>query len=88
MERRHMDCRNFAPVDVSKGICLRSKQTLASDAPACEAVSRLPRCGGCARYSPCDEQPGLGACAADKHEPMAYADLIAVTCKDFRWKDR
>jgi 4-hydroxyphenylacetate decarboxylase small subunit len=78
----HMHCRNYAPVDVVKGICHRSKALVRADDPACSAFDRLPRCEACALYAPTDE-PHLGICGATEDRPMTYPDLAAVTCEWF-----
>jgi 4-hydroxyphenylacetate decarboxylase small subunit len=86
MADKHLDCRNFAPVDAVMGLCLRSKAPVQADAASCEKLDRMPKCGLCAKYAPSASKPSLGTCGAEKHEPSAYADLPAVTCRDFRWK--
>jgi len=77
--RVHIDCRNFAPVDVAKGICHRTKEPVPADGEACEAFALLPRCRHCGRYEP-DAKPFRGFCNAEPHRPMTYPDLAAVTC--------
>jgi 4-hydroxyphenylacetate decarboxylase small subunit len=83
---KHLHCRNYAPVDVVKGICHRTKETLLADDGACPAFDRLPRCGECRLYSPGAEER-LGICGASPERPMTYPDLAAVTCEWFAWKD-
>jgi 4-hydroxyphenylacetate decarboxylase small subunit len=88
MERRtrNLDCRNYAPVDVAKGICHVRKQMVLADDEACEQFERLPKCRHCANYTPRPEQY-LGTCGATPVRAMAYPDLSAVTCNWFAWRD-
>lgn len=88
MERgyKNLDCRNYAPVDVAKGICHARKQMVMADGDTCEFFDRLPKCKHCANYTPgADEY--LGVCEAAKTQPMTYPDLIGVTCEWFAWKE-
>ena len=39
----HRDCRNFAPVDVAKGICHRTKNMVPADGDRCEECVATPR---------------------------------------------
>ncbi|UCF09926.1 MAG: 4-hydroxyphenylacetate decarboxylase small subunit [Candidatus Bipolaricaulota bacterium] len=82
-----MDCRNFAPIDVVKGICHLSKERVQADDASCPSFDRLPRCGECERYSPSDQQD-VGVCRATPDHPMTYPGLAAVTCEWFRWRGR
>ena len=83
---KHLDCRNFAPVDVAKGICHTRKQMVLADGESCELFERLPKCEHCANYS-AGEEEYLGMCEASTGRPMTYPDLIGVTCEWFVWKD-
>ncbi len=83
---KHLDCRNFAPVDVAKGICHNRKQMTLADGETCELFERLPKCKHCVSYSAGDEGY-LGTCEASAARPMTYPDLIGVTCEWFTWKD-
>lgn len=88
MERgyKNRDCRNYAPVDVVKGICHVRKQTVMADGGACEFFDRLPKCKHCANYTPSAGEY-LGTCEAAKTRPMTYPDLIGVTCEWFAWTE-
>ncbi len=77
--RVHADCRNFAPVDVAKGICHRTKTLTLADGEACEHYSRTARCKFCASFEPSTDA-FLGTCTASASRPIAYPDLSAVTC--------
>jgi len=82
---RHCDCRNYAAVDVAKGICHRTKQTVLADDVSCDAFERLPKCRHCEHFAPgADEH--VGTCMAARERPMTYPDLITVTCEQFAWK--
>jgi len=80
--RTHFDCWNFAPLDVAKGICHRTKEVVEADGAACDEFVLMPRCGNCGRFLPGDK-PHLGACGAEQSRPMAYPALAAVTCEDY-----
>ncbi len=83
---RHMYCRNYAPIDVVKGICHVTKGTVRADDDACPSFDRLPRCAECRLYSPSEEEY-TGACSATPDRPMTYPDLVAVTCEWFEWRN-
>ena len=83
---KHLDCRNFAPVDVAKGICHARKTMVLADGESCELYERLPKCKHCANYTVGD-QDYLGWCEATRDRPMTYPDLIGVTCEWFSWQD-
>jgi 4-hydroxyphenylacetate decarboxylase small subunit len=78
----HLDCRNYAPVDVLKGVCHRTKDLILGDGPACEHFERMPKCKCCARFE-AGPEPHLGICLATPARPLAYPDLVAVTCEWF-----
>ena len=84
---RHLDCRNFAPVDVAKGICHARKEMVLADGESCELFERLPKCRHCASYTP-GAEAYLGTCEATPTRPMAYPDLSAVTCGWFAWREK
>jgi len=79
---RHTDCRNYAPLDVAKGICHRTKEIVLADTDQCEHFVATQRCKFCDHYV--STEPYLGNCRAASHHPVTYADLIAVTCENFR----
>jgi 4-hydroxyphenylacetate decarboxylase small subunit len=88
MERglRHVDCRNYAPMDVVKGLCHLKKQLVPADEEACDSCERLPKCAHCRRFL-AGGREYLGTCTAGPARPMAYPDMAAVTCEDFAWKE-
>jgi 4-hydroxyphenylacetate decarboxylase small subunit len=79
---KNQDCRNYAPLDVAKGICHVRKQVVLADDKACEFFVQLPKCKCCGKYIPGEEEY-LGICNASPSRPMAYPDLVAVTCEWF-----
>ena len=82
----HRDCRNFAPVDVAKGICHRTKEMVASDGDHCESCVATPKCRGCKNFTGDKERIELGVCEASTAVPkfFAYPDMVAVTCEWFQ----
>jgi 4-hydroxyphenylacetate decarboxylase small subunit len=78
---RHMDCRNFAAVDVAKGICHRTKDLVPADAFHCEHFVPLQKCRFCIHFAAGDQYVGI--CTAVSTKPMTYPDLITVTCEMF-----
>ncbi|MFC2078089.1 4-hydroxyphenylacetate decarboxylase small subunit [Candidatus Bipolaricaulota bacterium] len=83
--RRHLDCRNFAPIDGVKGICHLTKATVLADDDTCASFDCRPKCRECRLYSP-GEQEHIGTCGATPDLPMTYPDLVVVTCEWFDWK--
>ena len=78
---RHMDCRNFAAVDVAKGICHRTKELVPSDGDHCEYCIPIAKCKLCTHFAAGEDY--LGVCGAVAGKPVTYPDLIAVTCEMF-----
>jgi len=78
---KHMDCRNFAPLDVAKGICHRTKELVLADGDHCEHCVPIRKCRLCAHFGSTDQY--LGICNAVPGKPMTYPDLITVTCEMF-----
>lgn len=78
---KHMDCRNYAAVDVAKGICHRTKELVLADADHCEHFAATQKCKFCNHFIA--GHPYLGTCDAIPSKPMTYPDLIAVTCENF-----
>ncbi len=85
-EFTHLDCRNYAPVDVAKGICHVKKEIVLADGESCESFEKLPKCKFCKNYAP-GEGEYIGTCEASKTRPMTYPDLIGVTCDFFAWQE-
>ncbi len=78
---KHLDCRNFAAVDVARGICHRTKELIAADGEPCEHFVAIAKCKFCDHFAPSQEY--LGTCKAAPQKPITYPDLIAVTCEMF-----
>lgn len=81
----HKDCYNYAPVDVVKGICHRTKELVLADGESCELSEPAPRCKFCVHFTPGAEQY-IGTCGAGPGNPMTYPALAAVTCERFRFQ--
>ncbi len=80
-QRKHTDCRNFAALDVAKGICHRSTEMVAADAEHCEHFVATQKCKFCRHFVVTGQY--LGTCNAAPTPVMTYPDLITVTCEDF-----
>lgn len=82
----HRDCRNFAPVDVSKGICHRTKEMVVGDSEQCQEFVLMPKCNNCKLFNPTTDAIEMGICLASKQEPkfFAYPDMVAVTCDQYK----
>lgn len=77
----HMDCRNYAPLDVAKGICHRSKELVLADDDHCESFVATQKCKFCSHFVATNHY--LGICGAAASKPITYPDLITVTCENF-----
>lgn len=84
VEQHHRNCRNFAPLDVVKGICHLTEEVIPADAPSCSRFDRLPRCQTCSHYKTDGETVGVGACGASPQAFMAYLEMAASTCASYR----
>jgi 4-hydroxyphenylacetate decarboxylase small subunit len=82
----HRDCRNFAPVDVAKGICHRTKEMIPADGEACRDFDRIPKCRWCANFQADPGTVEMGTCGASAgtSQFMAYPDMVAVTCEMYQ----
>ena len=78
---KHMDCRNYAPLDVAKGICHRSKELVLADGDHCDSFVATQKCKFCDHFIATEVY--LGLCTAVISKPRTYPDLIAVTCEEF-----
>lgn len=81
----HRDCANFAPIDVTKGICHLTKDIVQADAGQCADFALLPRCANCREFAATPGASHMGHCNASAHEPkfFAYPDMVAVTCDGY-----
>ncbi len=78
---KHMDCRNYAAVDIAQGICHRTKELVLADADHCEHFVATQKCKFCLHFVA--GQQYLGTCGATVGKPVTYPDLITVTCENF-----
>ena len=78
---KHMDCRNYAAVDVANGICHRTKELVLADGDHCEYFVATQKCKFCLHFVAGHQY--LGTCDATSSKLMAYPDLITVTCENF-----
>lgn len=78
---KHIDCRNYAALDVVKGICHRSKELVLADADHCEHFSATQKCKFCGHFVAGPQH--LGICDAIATRPVTYPELITVTCEHF-----
>jgi hypothetical protein len=76
----YRDTRNFAPVDVTKGVDLITKEVVAGDDPAPADYEKMPKCKFCKNYT--ETETNIGICEASMNDPkfMAYGDMPAITC--------
>lgn len=77
----YKDTRNYAPIDVTKGMDLLTKQIVMADAQAPEEYDIMPKCKFCKNFKETDSF--MGTCEASMNEPrfIAYPDMVAVTCE-------
>ncbi|MDR3672937.1 MAG: 4-hydroxyphenylacetate decarboxylase small subunit [Holophaga sp.] len=82
----HRDCRNFAPVDVTKGICHRTKEIVLADSEQCEEFNLAPKCRNCREFAATADTIEMGICKISTHEPkfFAYPEMVAVTCDHYK----
>ncbi len=78
---KHMDCRNYASLDVVKGICHRTKELVPADGDHCEFFVATRKCKFCDHFAATSQY--LGTCDAVASKPITYPDLITVTCESF-----
>ena len=79
------DCRNFAPVDVTKGICHCTKELVKADDEQCKDFNLLPKCNNCKNFERTPDTIEMGICKITTHDPkfFAYPDMVAVTCDHY-----
>ena len=83
----HMDCRNFIPIDVAKGICHAhgDKIILIDGDDTCPQFDTLPKCKFCTNFTDVDDK-GIGGCEGFKVKDWTYSNLKAVTCEKYAGK--
>jgi hypothetical protein len=77
----HVDCEQYVPVDVFKGLCRADKQIVMADEKACKGFKAVQKCKHCKNFKTTTDN--LGRCM-DKAD--AYPEMISKTCGDFKWK--
>lgn len=79
----HRDCYQFAPIDVVKGICHRTKKTIPADGETCGEFDRIPKCRHCKNFAADTNTVEIGVCDASMHTPKfaAYPDMVSTTCE-------
>lgn len=84
----YRDSRNYAAVDVAKGIDLRTKQIVSAD-DVDPRFERLPKCKHCKNFTPHAEKIEVGVCEASMNDPkfIAYPEMVAVTCGMYEEKE-
>lgn len=80
----YRDCRNYAPVDVTKGIDLLTKEIVLADDEAPAGYEPVAKCKNCKSFKETDAY--MGVCEASMCDPkfFAYPDMIATTCNMFK----
>lgn len=80
------DTRNYAPIDVRKGIDYLTGEIVAADVEAPKGYEVMPKCKNCANFKEDGEQ--MGICEASMGNPkfFAYPDMVAVTCDMYKEK--
>ena len=81
MKNHHADCKFYVPTDVFKGICRLDKSKINADDNVCGKFINIPKCKYCDNFT--DKGNYLGLCM---EKSDAYAEMIAKTCIDFKWK--
>jgi 4-hydroxyphenylacetate decarboxylase small subunit len=79
----YRDTRNYAPIDVIKGIDLQTKKIVMGDAEAPEGAEMMPKCKFCKNFTETEDY--LGICESSRNDPkfMSYGDMYATTCETF-----
>jgi 4-hydroxyphenylacetate decarboxylase small subunit len=82
----HRDCKNFAAVDVTKGICHRTKELISADGDQCGDFLLMPKCKNCKQFAASADTAEMGVCGASRQEPkfFAYPDMVALTCDKYQ----
>jgi 4-hydroxyphenylacetate decarboxylase small subunit len=82
----HRDCRNFAPLDVAKGICHLTGDVVTADDRCCPNLALLERCRICMHFAPDEGNVSLGICLASRNRFMAYGEMTSLTCENYQKK--
>ncbi|MGV8122119.1 MAG: 4-hydroxyphenylacetate decarboxylase small subunit [Candidatus Xenobiia bacterium LiM19] len=74
------DCLYYLPVDVFKGICKKSKDSILPDQADEKCFEKNRKCKYCNNFTSDPEDEQLGMC---KGKASAYPDMRAQNCHDF-----
>lgn len=77
----YKDTRNYAPIDVTKGVDLVTRQIVMADAAAPDDAQIMPKCKFCKHFKETDAFMGTCGAAKNEHGFFAYPDMVAVTCE-------
>lgn len=82
----YRDTRNYAPIDVIKGVDLTTKEIVLGDTEAPEGAEILPKCKFCKNFT--ETEDFMGICESSMNDPkfMAYGDMNSTTCGMFELK--
>lgn len=78
---QYKDTRNYASIDVIKGIDLLTGKKVLADDLAPEGYEAMPKCKFCKNYKVKDNY--LGTCGCSTNGFMAYGEMKATTCQSF-----
>lgn len=80
------DCRDYAPIDVVKGVCHTTKTIVESEAVQCGDAILMPKCKHCTQFTADSEIVEMGVCQASTSDPkfFAFPDMVTVTCEWFQ----
>lgn len=82
---KHNDCSNFCPIDVAKGICRLTNETIFIDSKVCNSYTEMHKCKNCSKFiNP--NSDGLGTCVGFKKEAWTPGELKAVLCEMYKSK--
>lgn len=80
------DCRDFAPIDVVKGMCHTTKAIVLGDAEQCSDFDLMPKCKNCTMFTADTTTVEMGLCQASTMEPkfFAFPDMVSLTCESYK----
>ena len=83
MSHCHIDCWNYQPIDVVKGICVKSEQMIHWNGEVCPGFELKPKCEQCSHFSdPNDEN--IGTCSGlSDGAYWVLGSRNATTCEAF-----
>lgn len=80
--KKHSDCENFAPVDVTKGICRLSNELILIDTAVCVKFDQIATCKACRNFHHPDAD-GIGVCAGLGKEYWTAGIYKAGLCEGY-----